>query len=397
MLKSRAEEELDELLSESPADASQRAATQLTLHDTDALVLYGAGNLGRIVLEKLRGIGVEPAAFADDTPEKQGQTVKGLRIRSPQEAAAEFGERTLFVVTILNPQASFLEAQRRLQQLTGARVISFLSLAWKYSESFLPYYQFELPQAVLMKAADIRRAFHLFADEESRRQFIAHIRFRLRLEYEALPESSKGDYFPPDVLPYMPPDATFVDCGAYDGDTLHRFIEHQRGSFSQIYAFEPDGENCRKLREYVTGLGEEVARRVQVYNAGVGERRTKLRFNATSNTGASFSSTGETEVDVLPLCEVVEQNGGGTIYLKFDVEGAEWEALRGADSLLRSARPILAISVYHQPDDLWQLPLYLHSLNPGYRLFLRTLGEDGMDVVCFALPPDYAGAAAEGS
>ncbi|MGB9181536.1 MAG: FkbM family methyltransferase [Pyrinomonadaceae bacterium] len=396
MLKSRAEEELNELLSESLDDASRRAATQLSLHDTDALVLYGAGNLGRIVLEKLRGIGVEPSAFADDTPEKQGRTLEGLRILTPQDAVSEFGERALFVVTILNPKASFLEAQCRLHQLTGARVISFLNLAWKYSESFLPYYQFELPQAVLAKAADIRRAFHLFADDESRRQFVAHIRFRLRLDYEALPESSRGDYFPPDVLPYLSPDATFVDCGAYDGDTLHRFLEHQRGSFSQIYAFEPDGENCRKLREYVTGLGDEVARKVHIYNAGVGDRRTKLRFNATSNTGASFSSTGEVEVDVLPLYEVVEQNGG-TLYLKFDVEGAEWEALRGADSLLRSTRPILAISVYHQPDDLWQLPLYLHSLNLGYQLFLRTQGEDGMDVICFALPPGYTGTASEGS
>ena len=47
------------------------------------------------------------------------------------------------------------------------------------------------------------------------------------------------------------------------------------------------------------------------------------------------------------------------------------------------------MSVYHLPDDLWQLPLYIRSLNPDYKLFLRTQGEDGMDAICFAVPRSF--------
>ena len=79
---------------------------------------------------------------------------------------------------------------------------------------------------------------------------------------------------------------------------------------------------------------------------------------------SSFSSTGTVEVEVIPIDEVVAANGA-PVYLKFDVEGAEWEALRGCERLLTHARPLMAISVYHRPDDLWQLPLSVaaNSLN----------------------------------
>src|SRR5205814_10273287 len=109
-----------------------------------------------------------------------------------------------------------------------------------------------------------------------------------------------------------------------------------------------------------------------------------VRFQSTGNMSAMLSTAGDTEVEVLPLQEVIKENGGH-IYLKYDVEGAEREALQGTEELIRRAEPILAVSIYHKPDDLWQLSRYIKSLNPNYRLFLRTQGEDGMDAICFAL------------
>lgn len=383
---SNLEQELELLLSENVATAQRRAASRLSLNEDDVLVLYGAGTLGQIVLEKLRQVGLEPGAFADDTPEKQGSFVSGVPVMTAQDAAQKFGKKAVFVVTILNAMLSFLAARSRIQQLTGGRVISFLELAWKYPENFLPYYQFELPDQVLARADDIRHTFYLFNDEESRRQFVGHLRFRLHLDYDALPENSWANYFPSDVLPALPQATTFVDCGAYNGDTIRKFLEHQRGEFHEIFAFEPDEKNASRLREYVAGLGEERANRIHVYTAGVGSIRTKMSFQATGNMSASFAIDGDKQVDVVPLQELVTE-GAATVYLKYDVEGAEREALKGAEDLIRRSHPILAVSVYHKPADLWELPRYMKSLNPGYELFLRTQGEDGMDAICFAVPP----------
>jgi FkbM family methyltransferase len=388
------ESDLEELLSESPADAERRASNRLSLSEGDALVLYGAGNLGRHVLARLRTLNIEPVAFADDTPSKQGSIIDGLRVLTPREVIERFGARSLFAVTILNPAASFLKVKRGLEiltedlskSLTRVRVVSFLELAWKYPESFLPHYQFELPRDVLTNVNEIRRAFRLFADEESRRQFVAHLRFRLRLDFDALPRANFGDYFPEDVVPELSDKATFIDCGAFDGDTVRRFVERQRGRFREIHAFEPDAENFRRLHEYAAGL--DAHERVHLYRAAVGARRGRARFDSSGDMASTLSDAGVEEVDVLPVQEVVSFNDdGGPLFLKFDVEGAEADALEGAARLIERARAFVAVCVYHRPDDLWELPLKLAALAPAHRLFLRTQGEDGMDVVCYAVPP----------
>ena len=392
MMTTQLAHELEALLAEDPAESVRRATEPLGGVGEGArrLVLYGAGTLGRTVLARLRRAGVEPAAFADDTPGKQGQTVEGVPVMTPTQAAREFGPDLVFVVTILNPALRFLDARERLESQTGAPAVSYLNAAWKWPDAFLPLYQFELPADVREHAAEIREAFALFADEESRRQFVAHLRFRLRLDYAALPENSRDDYFPAGLLPPLPADAVFVDCGAFDGDTLRRFLAEQGGRFGAAYAFEPDADNFERLRAYAGTLAEEAAARVHLFRAGVGAARERLRFNATGNMGASLSAEGVTEIDVLPLSEVVEARGRA-VYVKYDVEGAEWEALAGAEALIRSARPTLAVSVYHRPDDLWLLPLRLRDLDPGYRLHLRTQGEDGMDVICYAVPEEVMG------
>jgi FkbM family methyltransferase len=305
---------------------------------------------------------------------------------TPRQAVERAQKPVVFVVTILNPLLSFVAAKERLTQFANARVISFLHLAWRYPESFLPYGQFELPQNVLAKRDRIERGFELWDDDESRGQFVKHMQFRLHLDYDALPVNSHDDYFPLDLLPRLPDNIVFIDCGAFDGDSIRRFLDHQQNRFLNIHAFEPDAVNCTKLEAYRQSLSPQMAERVIVHNAAVGDRRTKLSFNSTGNMSASLAAGGNTEVDVVPIQEIVKPNCA-PVYLKFDVEGAEREAIAGAEDLIRQSKPLLAISIYHRPDDLWELPLHIASLNPSYRFFLRTQGEDGMDVICYALPP----------
>ncbi|MEO8378960.1 MAG: FkbM family methyltransferase [Acidobacteriota bacterium] len=383
MTSSAAIDILEQLLLEEPVAAAERANRQVDLTGSE-IVLYGAGTLGSMVLERMRRVGLSVAAFADDTPEKQGTVMAGVPVMTARDAAAEFGDRALFVVTILNPLLRYLDARTRLQALTSGRIVSFLDVAWMFPEHFLPHYQFERPETVLRKRDDILRAARVFSDEQSREQFAAHMRFRLHLDHEALPPNSHDDYVPAELLPLLDDGCIFVDCGAFDGDTVRRFLAARQGRFGQVHAFEPDSDNCERLRRYVSSLPAETGSRIHVHCAAVGDHRGTLRFNTTGNMSSAFDERGSTEVPVVRIDETVPADGG-RLYVKYDVEGAEWEAIRGTSGLLHGERPLLAVSVYHRPDDLWQLPLYLHSLGLGYELYLRTQGEDGMDVICYAL------------
>jgi len=378
------EQELRQILSTS---SSQQRDSFPRLRPQDSIVLYGAGNLGMHTLRKLHQTGLSPVAFADDTPEKQGMLVEGLPVMSPADAVAKFGKQLVFVVTIMNAKLRFLDAKQRLEALTNRPVLSFLHVAHQFPDVFLPYYQFELPSQLQSKATEILEGSQLWADDESRRQFMAHIKFRLFPAYEALPRNREQGYLPGDVFSNLPANTVFVDCGAYDGDTIRQFLRQQNGHFGRIYAFEPDENNCDRLRAYVQSLGDDIAARVQIFNAAVGNARKEIGFNATGDMSASFTESGSARVQVLPLDEVVATDGAPSL-LKFDVEGAEAEALEGARNLIRKSRPIVALSIYHRPDDLWHLPMQLNSMTDGYRFFLRTQGEDGMDVICYAVPSD---------
>ncbi|WP_409455738.1 FkbM family methyltransferase [Pseudescherichia sp.] len=63
--------------------------------------------------------------------------------------------------------------------------------------------------------------------------------------------------------------------------------------------------------------------------------------------------------------------GDVVTFIKMDVEGTEHYALKGAESTIRNHRPLLAISVYHKPEDLLTILQLLQSFCPDYHFFLR--------------------------
>src|SRR5262245_54496009 len=145
MRHSPAVNELEQLLAESPESAKNRVITERIKFENRKIVLFGAGTLGKFTVEKLRTVGVYPIAFADDTPEKQGTTIHDLPVISPNHISQTFGPDVLVVVTTMTAQLGFKEARSRLTHLGNSSIASFIQLAWAFPETFLPYYQFELP------------------------------------------------------------------------------------------------------------------------------------------------------------------------------------------------------------------------------------------------------------
>ena len=97
------DQQLDELLAEGAEGAQQREASafdELTGGNTTELVLFGAGNLGRRTLARLRKIGVSPLCFIDNNSARWGQAIDGIPVMSPAEGARLYGSSAAFVVTV---------------------------------------------------------------------------------------------------------------------------------------------------------------------------------------------------------------------------------------------------------------------------------------------------------
>jgi FkbM family methyltransferase len=344
------------------------------------LVLFGAGRLGQYALAGLRAAGVEPLAFADNAPATWSSSLEAIPVLSPSDAVGRFRGRALFVTTVYTSGP----VRRQLAGL-GLPFVTFPALAYRFAPTLLPHGALDLPHATVREAEEVRRAAAVWADEESRTEYVAQLSFRMDLDSDSLPPHlpPRETYFPADLVA-LREDETFVDCGAYDGDTVAAFLAHRPAFTGRIVAFEPDPATFGRLTTYLDRLtAGGFHGRAEARPFAVGETRGRIRFDATG-TAASSVGTGTAEVECAPLDELLA--GEKPTYIKMDLEGAELSALRGARGLLMDAAPVLAICLYHRPEDLWRIPLFLADLPVGYRLFLRRYSDDCWEQICYAIP-----------
>jgi FkbM family methyltransferase len=114
-----------------------------------------------------------------------------------------------------------------------------------------------------------------------------------------------------------------------------------------------------------------IAEKVSLHKAALFSENRETYFDA-AGSGSRASKQGKELVQLVKFDEYLpEEERSQVTYIKLDVEGAEMEALKGMKETIVNYKPRLAICIYHKPADLWELPLYIHSLNPDYKLYIR--------------------------
>ena len=351
-----------------------------------SMVLFGAGNLGRKVLARLRQDGVNPRAFADNDLALHGKSVDGLPVLSPSDAARQYGSEAVFVVTIWNTEHSFVRTRQQLKALGCEEVVSAIPLRWKYAEDLLPFYWLDLPSKTIEEADLVRSAFGLWSDPFSKREYLAQLRFRVLGEFDSLSAPVQQPSYFPDDLFSLRPDESFVDCGAFDGVTIRQFLRRQSSFSGRIAAFEPDPISFAELRRYVSSLKVDLRERIGLLPYAVGSERGVVQFDATGTMGSRVSANGSLEVECVTLDEALGEMGLSPSLIKMDIEGAELDGLAGGRGVIQRDAPVLAVCLYHRYDDLWRIPLLIKALFDGYSLFLRPHELEGWQLVCYAIP-----------
>ncbi len=171
----------------------------------------------------------------------------------------------------------------------------------------------------------------------------------------------------------------FVDGGCYDGENAHMFVKWAGNVQKTILAFEPDEVNFRKCYSALEEMGGVT---YQLISKGLWSTETTLDFCASSNEGSRFTAGGHAHLPVTSLDAAID---GKVTFIKMDIEGAEYEALKGAQNLIRNYKPKLAIAIYHKPDDIWQLPALILSYYPQYTFYLRHYSLSSEETVLYAV------------
>jgi FkbM family methyltransferase len=187
-------------------------------------------------------------------------------------------------------------------------------------------------------------------------------------------------YFP--GLFFLNAEECFVDCGAYTGDTIESFARQAVDGFRKVIAFEADPAVLSGLRSFMQALGS----RALLHESAVAARTGVVHFSGDGIGGGRVTVNSSAEVPCVSLDDALVHEP--VTMIKMDIEGSELKALEGAHRVIWRDRPVLAICGYHRPDHLWRVLASLKTLAPDWALFLRSHCADGLDTVCYAVPPE---------
>lgn len=211
----------------------------------------------------------------------------------------------------------------------------------------------------------MKTVYESLGDARSRVVFENILKYRATLDWTCLTrslgeDSPKTQYFVPELQ--FSEHEVVVDCGAYNGDTVKLFYKNIPGC--RVIALEPDERNFESLQKLKLKEFKPV-------KAGAWSEDTILSFTdkGGGTSSGSIDASGNIEIVVKALDNLSECQSA--TYIKMDIEGAELKALQGAEKIIKERRPKLAICLYHRPEDFFEIPLYIKSLNPDYNLFLH--------------------------
>lgn len=342
-------------------------------------VVYGAGNIGRAVARTLLASGRVAIAFLD--ARVRGE-VDGIPVHGPDSEAARSLAGKPVVIGVFNFAADPWPIRVLLEGLGYRRIVSFN----EFHEHFAlaPHFWLSTRDHAQQNRQRVRAGWDLLCDEVSRRVFLDALKLRATHDLRLLRQPAWGSQYLPDDLPQAAGAMRLVDGGAFTGDTVEYLLERSV-RFSALAAFEPDPANFAKLQETARGKMELLGD-ASLWPCGLGEKTEVVSFQAGQGSGSAVTRTGDIHVQLVALDEVLPVFR--PTHIKLDVEGSEMSALRGAAVSIQSSQPRLAVCVYHRPDDLWEIPLYMRELLPEHQIALRYHTYQGFELVAYAFGKD---------
>lgn len=333
------------------------------LKSTDKkIVLYGMGDGAEKIKSVLDGIGVNVDAIMASDEFVRGHSFLGYKVKKLSEIEEEFGE----VIILVCFGSSIPEVMEHIIGIS------------KKHELYAPNVPvagegvFDLEFAKEHRD-ELKKVYDLLADAQSKKVFEDIIRYKLsgKLDYLIDAESDPSEKF--DIL-NIGVEETYVDLGAYDGDTVIEFLNETSLQFKKIYAVEPDSKSFRKMKRRLYMLGSSL---IEAYNCGAWNEDTTVIFSMRKGRGSTAEpKKGEPlnparfrEVKMIKVDSMLR--GESASYIKIDAEGAEENAIMGAKETIVNFSPKLNIALYHRNEDMYKLPLLINSINKKYKLYMR--------------------------
>lgn len=342
--------------------------TKEDIYSFENIVLWGAGFAIEDCIESIGRDKV--SAVFDNDKNKWGKTICGFLIKSPETDMEKYINGNTAVVISTNGYE--YEIAKGLIETWG------LNEAQLFSNTNCVVEEFRyLPEIIEANSEKIIELSQRFNDEESKEYYIDFIKACLNrnpLYFSNNPKSTEGYEYNTDIVKVgLHGGEVILDCGAFNGDTARIFIEKTNNN-CEVYCFEPVVENYLELQAWID---REHLKNIHAIHSGVGASAYTDKVYSTESKTTKAAVGNNRFQSEAPVVNIIQVNsidnmiqGKKVDYIKMDIEGAEMEALMGAKKTIEKYAPQLLISGYHKITDMWEIPEFVLSINPNYKMFL---------------------------
>lgn len=318
---------------------------------TEPIIMYGTGNGADKVLDILGEKGIDIQGVTASNTFVRERFFRGFKVMPVSYFEELYGEFTIIVTfgtsipEVMDNIYSLGEKHRVLVPVVpviGATV---------FDENFLN-----------RNRADIEKAYDLLADDLSKKIFSGYVSFLYGGELCDLKAITTPETEAYEKILGLESNETYIDIGAYRGDTVDKFLSFTDSSYSAIICAEPDTKSYKKLTDHCGHLEN-----FKAFNCAVTGIDGEVGFSDVHGRQSAIGGDKMTPSLSLPtLCEGVIPT-----YIKIDSEGCEYDILSNSGNILRESKPKLNVAAYHKCEDIFTLPILINRLNPQYKIHLR--------------------------
>ena len=328
------------------------------------IVLYGMGNGADKIISVLESKGMAFAdVFASDDFVR-GQFFHGKKVLRLSEAEEKYEDFNILV----SFGSSLPSVMNKIKEIAARHTLYAPDVSVAGENLFDAEFFYNNEEKILA-------ARELLADERSKEVYDELIRYKLdgKIAHFDVTDREGGVFS--NVLSggYE----VYCDLGAYTGDTveeaLSRFPEIEK-----IIAFEPSPKTFAKLQNNTANFSDKD---ITLVNACAWNENGTAVFTDGSGRNSTLAGSKEQSGKTLSGAKIKEiatarpdsymDFSGKPLLIKFDVEGAEKEAIEGSQKAIRSNLTELCVSLYHRSEDIFSLPLLIHKLLPDHKLFIE--------------------------
>ena len=339
----------------------QKINKPVSLVQDKPVFIFGAGQFGRDVCSVIVSEGFDVYGFIESNP--RDSKVLGLPVLTWGELKSHHLAAQL-VIGIFNREMPL----DKLIKLTVSAGFTDIVLPWDVYNQFGKQlgwrFWLSAPTVILNNLSAIEKTYYSLSDDISKRCLLEICAFRLGINnaYASFNHPDR-QYFNDLTLKGLGKGISYVDGGAYNGDTYFELSEHAK--VTSAYLFEPDPESYKILSLLV----KKVSYPIVTMPIALADAYQILTFNAGSGESGAISEMGRVHIASAALDDML--NSQHIDFIKLDIEGAEISALRGMMEIIKRCHPILAVSLYHRPQDIWEIPELLGEISENYSFYIR--------------------------